>query len=165
VTGVEDLIARLDAAEAHLAEHAGSVYEALTDAEPDTHEQWEAGQVWAHLAEFVPYWMREIEDVIGAASDDAVSFGRVKTDEGRLAAIERDRHSDVMELMSRVSSSVERLRIVLAELEPHEWDARGRHATLGEMRVAEIVERFLVGHLEEHAEQLDRLAEADTAGR
>ena len=31
----------------------------------------------------------------------------------------------------------------------------GQHQTLGDMTVAEIVDRFAVAHLEEHADQLD----------
>jgi hypothetical protein len=31
----------------------------------------------------------------------------------------------------------------------------GHHQTLGEMTVAEIIDRFAVAHLEEHADQLD----------
>jgi hypothetical protein len=154
-------IARFDAVESRLAQHAGALYEALTDEDPDTHEQWAAGQVWAHVAEFVPYWMSELERIIGAGADAPVPFGRTKTDPGRLAAIERDRASDPAQLMSRVSAAVEACRVFVAELEPHEWAARGKHPTLGAMSVGSIVDRFVVGHLEEHAEQLDRLATAD----
>jgi len=33
----------------------------------------------------------------------------------------------------------------------------GHHQTLGEMTVAEMIDRFMVAHLEEHADQLDPL--------
>jgi hypothetical protein len=35
------------------------------------------------------------------------------------------------------------------------------HPTLGEMTVQRLFERFIVAHLEEHADQLDGLASAD----
>ena len=38
------------------------------------------------------------------------------------------------------------------------WQLRGTHPTRGEMPVTEIVERMLLSHLEEHADQLDLLA-------
>ena len=37
------------------------------------------------------------------------------------------------------------------------WGARGLHPTRGVMRPAQILERFIVAHLEEHADQLDQL--------
>jgi hypothetical protein len=158
VADAASFIARLDAVEERLGRHAGTLYEALTDEDPDTHEQWEAGQVWAHLAEFVPYWMGELERIIGAGADTPVPFGRTKSDPGRLAAIERDRATDPAQMMSRVSAAVEEFRVFVGELEPHEWVMRGEHPTLGALSVGSIVERFVVGHLEEHAEQLDGLA-------
>jgi hypothetical protein len=48
--------------------------------------------------------------------------------------------------------------VVLALLERLDDQAlarTGRHQSLGEMPVAAIVDRFLVAHLEEHADQLD----------
>ncbi len=35
----------------------------------------------------------------------------------------------------------------------------GAHPRLGDMPLAQIVEEFVVGHLEEHADQLDLLRE------
>ena len=40
------------------------------------------------------------------------------------------------------------------------WSARGLHPTRGEMTPAEILDRFIVNHLEEHADQLDKLRDA-----
>ncbi len=35
-----------------------------TDADPHTGEAWERGQVWGHIAEFVPFWTEQVGDVI-----------------------------------------------------------------------------------------------------
>ena len=156
------LIERLDTVETRLGTAASAdPPPGLTDPDPDSQERWEAGQVWAHIAEFVPYWMGQIETVIGAASPDPVPFGRVKTDPGRIAAIERGRHEAPAELMTRVSEEMERVRLFATELEGRELDARGVHSTAGEMSVDAILDRFIVGHLEEHAEQLEALAADD----
>lgn len=152
---------RLDAVEARLGAAASQdPPPGLTDPDPGGEERWEAGQVWAHIGEFVPYWMREIEKVIGAASPDPVPFGRVKTDPERIAAIERDRHEAPAELMTRVSQAIEDVRLFATELEGPERDARGLHPRVGELTVEEILERFIVRHLEEHADQLEGLAAA-----
>ncbi|MBA3852404.1 MAG: hypothetical protein H0X59_08590 [Chloroflexi bacterium] len=158
-TTVHDLRARLDAVEARL----GSVASAdpppgLTDPDPSDGERWQAGQVWSHVAEFVPYWMGEAEKVIGAASPEPVPFGRIKTDTARIEAIERGRHGSAVDVISRVSASIEAVRIFTAELDGREWEARGAHQTGGVMNIRDIFERFVAGHLEEHAEQLEKLA-------
>jgi hypothetical protein len=41
---------------------------------------------------------------------------------------------------------------------------RGRHRKLGELSVAEIVDRFLAGHLEEHVGQLRTILDARVEG-
>lgn len=154
-------IARLDAVDQRLAAQARADLPAgaLTDPDPPTGEQWEAGQVWAHLAEFIPYWLGEAATLIEHGHDaEPVPFGRTKSDPGRLAAIERDRAEDRRNLWHRVSGDIDALRTFLGQLRPADWTARGLHPTLGEMDLPRFLDEFLVGHLEQHAAQLDRLA-------
>lgn len=131
----------------------------LTEPDPDTGERWEWGHVWAHLAEFIPYWLGEVHRILAAPPEEGpVAFGRVKTDPGRVAAIERDRGQPVAELADRMAGQVVELRRMIEELSPEAWRRRGLHQTLGEMDLPGIFEMFLVGHLEDHAAQLDALA-------
>ena len=154
-----DVFARLDTVERRLATHAGgAIPTGLTEPDPGGDERWEAGQVWAHIAEFVPYWHSELESVIAAYDGDPVPFGRIKTDPGRIAAIEMGRHDPLPESFERVREAIAGLRRYLDRLTSAEWNAVGRHQTRGDMDVEAIVERFVVAHLEEHAEQLDGLA-------
>jgi hypothetical protein len=153
-----DVIQRLDDVEARLVGHAATEAPAgLTEPDEGADERWEAGQVWAHIAEFVPYWHEQLESVIGGFDGTPVPFGRTKTDPGRIAAIEIGRHEEIGEQMSRTHESIAALKGYLAGLMPAEWNALGLHPIRGEMDVEAIVERFVVAHLEEHAEQLDRL--------
>jgi hypothetical protein len=87
-----------------------------------------------------------------------VPFGRVKTDTGRIEAIERDRHTDPAALLERVRSSLVELSETARSWDGVTWGLRGAHPTRGEMTVEELVERFIVEHLEEHADQLDSLS-------
>ena len=156
-----DVIQRLDDVEARLFQHARTEPSAgLTEPDEGADERWEAGQVWAHIAEFVPYWHEQLETVIGGYDGTPVPFGRTKTDPGRIAAIDMGRHEDIGLQMSRTHDSIVALKRYLAGLMPAEWNALGVHAIRGEMDVEAIVERFVVAHLEEHAEQLDLLRSA-----
>ncbi len=155
-----DVSARLDEVERRLAAHAGSAKPTgLTDPDPDTpEERWEAGQVWAHIAEFVPYWHAELTSVIGEYDGTPVPFGRTKTDPGRIAAIEVGRSEPIADHMARTADAIAQLKAHLGGLTPAEWNAVGLHPTRGELDVEAMVERFIVNHLEEHADQLDSLA-------
>lgn len=158
---VDSLLARMTAVEGRLAEHAAAPPPAgLTDPDELTNERWEAGQVWAHLAEFPSYWLGQVQRVIAQPTHGAIPFGRVKTDANRVAAIERERHTDPAALMERVRSSLAEVADAMRSWSPDDWRLRGAHPTQGEMTVERIVEHFIVEHLEEHADQLDGLRSA-----
>jgi hypothetical protein len=153
-----DYLARLDAVEARLAAAAADEPAAgsLTGADADTGERWERGQVWAHLSEFIPYWIAQAGPVLRNQHSDAlVLFGRTKRDPERIGAIERDRHQPVSLLWEDTRADIAALRAFLGTIGPDRWAMSGVHPTLGPMTVDQLVERFLVGHLEEHADQLE----------
>jgi len=156
------LLARMAVAEGRLAAFADHPPPGLTDADPATGERWDAGQAWAHVAEFVPYWQGEIERVLAGRGSGPAPFGRTSEDPGRVGAIEAGRHEPPTEQMARLAGALMLLRTYLVGLSEAQWDARGLHTRRGEMTVAEIVDRFVVSHLEEHADQLEKLA-ADSA--
>jgi hypothetical protein len=159
---VDELLKRLANAERRLVEHASRpVPSGLTEPDPGGEERWEAGQVWAHLAEFPAYWLGQAQRVIALPTNEPVPFGRVKTDRLRVDAIERDRHTDPAALLERVRSSLAEVTDAARNLPPEAWTRRGMHPTVGEMTVQRLFERFIVAHLEEHADQLDGLASTD----
>jgi hypothetical protein len=158
---VDALLARMAEAERRLVEHASApLPSGLTEPDPGAEERWEAGQVWAHVAEFPGYWLAQAERVIEMAPHQPVTFGRTKTDAARVEAIERDRHESPRALLDRTRTALVQATDRARSLETEAWELRGTHPTRGEMTVREIVERFIVEHLEEHADQLDRLANA-----
>ena len=157
-TATDPLISRLADVERRLAEHASRpLPSGLTDPDPGGEERWEAGQVWAHLAEFPAYWLAQAQRVVALPTNEPVPFGRVKTDAGRLAAVERDRHTDPAALLERVRTSLAEVTEAARTLPPEAWTRRGMHPTRGEMTVQQIFETFIANHLEEHAAQLDAL--------
>jgi len=154
-------LARMGAAQRRLAEHAARPLPVgLTDPDPGASERWEAGQVWAHLAEFPGYWHDQVRKVAASqasGSAEPLPFGRTKTDPGRIAGIEQERRTDPTELLRRVAAEIRDVSATLTRLPDDAWDGRGVHPARGGMTVSEIVDRFILGHLEEHADQLDGL--------
>jgi hypothetical protein len=164
----DEFLRRLDAVEARLAGLAGKEPHpgALTDADPTSGERWDRGQVWAHLAEFIPYWIKQTRPILeGNASGEPVPFGRTKSDPERIGAIERDRHEAVSTLWASTREDIALLRTFLGGLEPDQWLDIGRHPTRGLMPVSDIAEEYLVGHLEQHADQLEGLSAHSEAGK
>lgn len=150
-------VTRLRAAAGRLRAAAAAVDEAgLTPPDPRTGERWERGQVLSHCAEMIPYWVDEVERLVAAGGGRP--FGRVKTDPERLARIEAHRGDDPYRLLGEIDAGVDVVEALLGRLTPADLALRGEHPTLGVMGVDRIVEEFLVSHLEEHADQLERLA-------
>ena len=160
ISGGSDLLERLEAVEARLlalareAERAGE-----TEADDQTGERWHENQVWGHLAEFPGYWVGQIERILVGSSEAVPQFGRTPADADRLAAIDAGNREPRAALVLRASNGIADARAFLTRLDRASWSRTGRHATRGDMDVASIVERFLVDHLEEHAEQLASLGE------
>ena len=161
MSGFDEALARLRAVQERLAEHAAAgPPPGLTEPDPGGTERWEAGQVWAHLAEFPAYWLGQIQHILERRAEgdpEPIPFGRTKTDPGRIAAIERDRNEDPEALLAKVRDGISTTVSQLDALPADAWSARGLHPTRGEMTPAEILDRFIVDHLEEHADQLDQL--------
>lgn len=159
MTQTDGFLARLDAVEERLG--ALAILEAapaLTDPDQPSGERWDWGQVWAHVAEFPGYWIRELRSALGTPGEDPPPFGRVKTDPERVGAIERDRHLPAMDLFARTQPDIEDLRALLREMSPLDWERRVSHQTLGVMDMSRVLDEFLIGHLEQHADQLKALA-------
>lgn len=131
-----------------------------TDPVPGEDETWDAGQVWAHVAEFGDYWLDQLGAVLASESDEAVPFGRTRRDAERIAAIERGRHDEPVQHLAAVERSADRLTALLAGMTDRDWARTGRHETLGVMDLDAQLTHFHVGHYEEHADQLDLIGDS-----
>jgi len=126
----------------HLVEH---------DAGPES--EWGPTEVLAHVAEMLLFWRGEIARILDD-DPEPVPFGRLATDRLRIMTIERDRSLPPAELLERIDDAAERYARLLGRLGPTELARRGSHPVRGELTVAELLERFVVGHAEEHVLQL-----------
>ena len=129
----------------------------LADTFDDSDEaRWGPGEVLSHLAEMVPYWLGEIERVL-AGDPEPVPFGRIATNPVRIALVERDRSVPPRELYDRIDGDLQRFDQRWRTLSPAELARRGLHPTRGELTVAAMPDRFIVGHLEDHVRQIEEI--------
>lgn len=115
---------------------------------------WGPMEVLAHVTEMLPFWLGEIERILGGAPEP-VPFGRTVADRLRTLTIERDRALPPRELFDRIDAATERYARRLPELAGADLARRGLHPTLGELTVGTILERFVIGHAEGHVGQLE----------
>jgi hypothetical protein len=145
---------------------AGEPWPLSDDYGTEPESDWGPKEVLAHVSEMLPYWLGQVEAILAApaaasAADGAPAFGRVATDENRLARIGDDRHLPAGELLDRIGGSAATVRSRLTSLTPAELERSGAHPRLGEMTVPAIFERFVVSHLEEHVRQLTEVLARD----
>ena len=142
------------------AVEAGAPWPASPNFGHEPESTWNPPELLAHVAEMLPYWMTQIERIL-EGYPEPVPFGRVATDDERIAAIGRDRALPVGELFERVGSGARAAASRLRELSADELERRGTHPTLGEMTVAGVAERMFIRHLGEHTEQLRTILAKD----
>ena len=148
----EDRVRRLRAA-AERIRALGPAFDGLTAADPATGEQWDRGQVLSHVAELLPYWVGQAMHVVSSGGG-GVPFGRIKSTPSRIQRIESSRHEASDALLRRMDAGVADAVSLLERLGDDELRLTGTHQTMGEMTVAELVDEFLVDHLEQHVDQL-----------
>jgi hypothetical protein len=68
--------------------------------------------------------------------------------------VARDATLPIYELYARIDASIDRYRRRLPELTEAQIAAVGLHPSRGELNVPQVLERVVVGHLEDHVEQL-----------
>jgi hypothetical protein len=121
--------------------------------------EWGPPEVLGHVNEMLPYWTEELEGVLAGDPAMAVPFGRVATDQSRLDRIDADRTKPVGQLLDEIEAGLARSESFAATLSPADGDRLAMHPTRGVLTVRVSMERFFVGHLEEHVEQLRRILE------
>ena len=121
---------------------------------------WGPGEVLAHVAEMLPFWLGEMERVVDGAGPEPAPFGRIADDPVRIGIIGRDRSLPLRVLLGRVDTGLREWADRLTTLTDAERRRMGRHPRLGDMAAGEILERFVIGHAEEHIGQLSEILAA-----
>ena len=115
--------------------------------------EWSVAQVLGHMAELIPYWLGHCRALIASTSGPP-AFGRGYLSPERLAGIARGSDEDPEELLGRLHEEVSAAARAIREMSPEERSRKGVHLKLGELTVADAVERCIVAHAEEHLEQI-----------
>ena len=115
--------------------------------------EWSVMQIVGHMVEMIPYWLGHCRALIAATAEPPV-FGRGPEAPERLAGIERGSKEDPKELLGLLNDEVKAATRAIREMSDAERNRKGIHIKLGEMTVADSVERFIVAHAEDHLEQI-----------
>jgi hypothetical protein len=125
--------------------------------DPETGERWTGRNVLGHVAEMLPFWVSGLRAGLRGGEfgrDEAGSARRREAIDAALTESERA-------LRLRVDRGCAKLLALLARLDERDLERRVRDRRRGELRVADALELLLVGHLEEHVEQLRSVTSAE----
>jgi len=119
---------------------------------PAGENEWSAMHVVGHLVEMIPYWLHHCRVII-AATGAPPMFGRTLDAPERLAGVERGASGELSELLGALGEEVEAAVRAIGSMSTLERARKGMHVRQGEMTVADILERFIVAHAEDHLQQ------------
>jgi hypothetical protein len=129
---------------------------------PEECIHWKPGpEVWTvmdnlcHIAEFVPYWTSQVEQVILHPDRE---WGRTHHDADRLAAVADTASCSLTRIKDQLLSRVENSAATLRKYTPAQFavEAPSRNPRWGVKPASFIVEMLLVTHLENHLGQIRR---------
>ena len=120
---------------------------------PETGEAWDRVHVLGHVAEMLPFWTRQLRQALRGAPIGRDDDDRLK----RQAAVDGSHGRKEAALRKSIDVSCGRLVSLLERLRDDDLRRPLRRVQGGEITLADALEQFLVGHLEEHLEQVAAL--------
>lgn len=114
--------------------------------------EWSAMQTMGHIIEMIPYWLHHCHRLIAAT--EPPQFGRTLDSPERLAGVDQAATGDPEELLRLLNHEVQIAGQVIRRLSSEELGKKGIHLRQGEMMVADVIERFIVAHAEDHVVQI-----------
>ena len=150
---------RLAAARAAYAELApavmgGEPWPLADDYGTGPEASWGPREVLAHVEEMLPFWLGEMERVIDGPEPGPTPFGRTADAAVRIGILVRDRGLPLHVLFGRIDAGLRDWETRVGTLTRADHAKIGLHPRLGEMPAPDILERFVVGHAEDHIGQL-----------
>lgn len=116
--------------------------------------EWTVLQILGHCDEMIPYWLVQIQRVLDTPGTEAVPIGRSQDDPTRLAGPARGAAGNPDELIAQVEAESKKGAAKIRAFTPEQLQKKGIHPRRGEMSVEEMLEFFIVTHMNEHLEQV-----------
>ena len=114
---------------------------------------WSVMQTMGHMVEMIPYWMNHVK-AMAAASGPPHRVGRTADAPERLAGIESGSTRDPDDILRQLTEEVRAAAGAIRRMTVEERGRTGVYSKGGKITVAEAIERFIVGHAEEHLAQV-----------
>ena len=122
--------------------------------DPETGESWHRGNVLGHMSEMLPLWT----DQIRRAAAGSPKMGRNEEEAAkRREGIDHGNAAGEAELKRAVDRGIEGALKLLEKLTPEDLERRvvfGNREGQREARIGELLQMLVVGHVEEHVDQL-----------
>ena len=122
--------------------------------------EWPVMSTLAHVAEILPYWAHQAEHI---ARHPGAPFGRTAEDPDRIAAVEQHGHASLEAIVARIRGALDESVRTLRAVPDDAWATAGQHPTRGSMTAEEVIDRFLLNHVDEHTTQISATLAALTA--
>ena len=126
--------------------------------------EWNAIQILAHVAEFVPFWAKQAR-LLAERDDGGAAFGRStvnpEEDPERLAAVERYGSYARGAVIDVLERGLAQAREDIHSIQPDRWSRTGRHADGTVRTVAQVVDELIIDHLAAHSHQMENTIPPD----
>lgn len=113
-------------------------------------EEWSVMEDLAHVAEFPPYWTKEMLKIV---QNPGTAFGRTHVDPDRIAAVANHAKDDLAVTLGRIDSARAETLEMLLTIADEDWEKSGVHSRRGEMNLHQIMTSFITDHIGEHMQQ------------
>ena len=119
-------------------------------ADPKTGERWDRLNILGHMSEFPAFWSAELASAIESGDE----FGRRPGSTSRQDAVAGGAGLGEAELKRRVARGIETVLGLLVKLQAADLDRSLKMRGRGDVTLRWALESLLVGHVEEHCDQL-----------
>ena len=113
-------------------------------------DSWTLAEALVHIAEARGFFAGETQKILTAPG---AVFGRTTEDPHRLQNIEDHGRDTLADIRQAMIASHEAVMQALADVRDDDLQLKAEHVRLGPQTLAEVIQRFLVGHDRTHVEQ------------
>jgi len=124
--------------------------------------EWPVMSTLAHVSEILPYWAHQAENI---TRNPGAPFGRTHEDPDRIAAVDQHSRDSLTAIAARIRAGLDESVSALRSLPADAWATAGQHPRRGSMTVEQVIDAFLLDHVEDHAAQIGATLAALSASR